>query len=635
MSVPTGQSRASMTSVDSFKSGASQALLKATSFAEKTQKLSQQFVIPAMVQGVLQKSKLVGTHRGAFADRYDVLRELGAGAGGVAMLVAPKGRPNDVLVAKKAHQDGDQRELLEEFKWMSNLRHPNIVKVIELVTGSIWKNDEYQSETLVVSEFAAGLDLYKFMRARLEARASVTEGWISKVFVQAMRGVAYLHSLNIIHNDLKPDNILMLEKFDPSDPDKVPTAAITDFGRAQKGASHLQLGDPRYQSPQKWRASYSDFCVQIEEDELQHIDDINHMNTDVWSMGITLFELLSGGKIAFLYRPMTLDAFMEVDAETGTNEAIETLARGVLGTADVDLSHCVGASADAQDLLRKMLCKSTADRKDAAEVCGHPWFQIEGHLLNAELTRHFQLTATKGIAHSIFLEAMTAKLKREHYDKAQKLFSEIDVDHNGHVTLPELEKAFKDLGRDVREAAKVFENVDTDKTRRLDFNEFMVATFDWQSIGERQIKEHVDVLFKSIDKDGNGEIDLNELTGLFDGILLRAQIEETFRIMDIDKDGGINIRELERFLFEPMTEADYAKYTRAMTEAPVELCEQIQPESFLAAGCCSLGCYAGVCTPLGAFACLTGCLAGLFRLSKTGRGHTFLQDLKPKATESI
>merc|ERR1719215_1740853 len=113
-----------------------------------------------------------------------------------------------------------------------------------------------------------------------------------------MMGVSHMHSKGIVHNDLKPDNILVLHGFDPRQPNRVPTVVINDFGCATLSRdSFFKSGDPRYQSPESWQV-----MQKIMNDEDGNWTKLTP-KADVWSMAVTLYELVSGGLLPFIYRP--------------------------------------------------------------------------------------------------------------------------------------------------------------------------------------------------------------------------------------------------------------------------------------------------------------------------------------------
>lgn len=114
---------------------------------------------------------------------------------------------------------------------------------------------------------------------RLERMARASEDYVANLFREMLLGIAYVHKMNIVHRDIKPNNFLL----GGADGD---TVKLTDFGMARKmperGYLTSHCGTAPYMSPEVvGRKPYG-------------------FNTDVWSMGVTAYVLLYGD---FPYQP--------------------------------------------------------------------------------------------------------------------------------------------------------------------------------------------------------------------------------------------------------------------------------------------------------------------------------------------
>eukprot|EP00929_Paragymnodinium_shiwhaense_P055748 TRINITY_DN27915_c0_g1_i1.p1 TRINITY_DN27915_c0_g1~~TRINITY_DN27915_c0_g1_i1.p1 ORF type:complete len:553 (+),score=131.71 TRINITY_DN27915_c0_g1_i1:88-1746(+) len=494
-------------------------------------------------------SHLVGTYSGALSEKYEILRQLGSGAQGAAYLVKCK-TGGDLFVAKETHdvsEDG-REEFLKEFGKMKELRHPNCTKVIELVDGKVMMDGTMRPQMFIITELAKGGDLYHYVQTLLSSRAELSEEWVAQVFAQAMRGVAYLHSKDIVHNDLKPDNILMLKEFTPSEPAKVPTTVIHDFGCATLGGDNFFLcGDPRYQAPESWKIMQK--IMNGEEGNWAKLSP----KADIWSMAVTLYELLSGGRLPFLYRACAVGDILR------DKDVMAEMADAVISQPVKIREYCPGISSSAEDLLQKMFHKDPVQRPSASEVLDHPWFNIQGHAFSRDVMSQLALTSSKGLAHRILLNALALKLQRDHYEFCWKVFQKVDSDHNGHIDASELEEALRALGHakcDSPMARSRFMSADLDSDGLLDFNEFLALTFNWKSLSPAEMEKNLQKLFEDIDKDKGGSINEAELRQLFKGALSHQEISEVFRRIDSDGDGHVTLEEMQRYLFEPPTEED-------------------------------------------------------------------------------
>ncbi|XP_007543842.2 serine/threonine-protein kinase TAO2-like [Poecilia latipinna] len=188
------------------------------------------------------------------------LREIGHGSFG-AVYFARDGRSNEVVAIKKMSYSGKQtnekwQDIIKEVKFLQKLRHPNTIEYL----GCYLK----EHTAWLVMEYCLGsasdlLEVHKKPLQEVEI-AAITHG--------ALQGLAYLHSHNLIHRDVKAGNILLTE------PGQV---KLGDFGSASiVSPANSFVGTPYWMAPE----------VILAMDEGQYDGKV-----DVWSLGITGIEL--------------------------------------------------------------------------------------------------------------------------------------------------------------------------------------------------------------------------------------------------------------------------------------------------------------------------------------------------------
>ncbi|XP_033854075.1 serine/threonine-protein kinase TAO2-like isoform X1 [Acipenser ruthenus] len=191
-----------------------------------------------------------------FAD----LREIGHGSFG-AVYFARDIRNNEVVAIKKMSYSGKQsnekwQDIIKEVKFLQKLRHPNTIEYrgCYLREHTAWLVMEY-----CLGSASDLLEVHKKPLQEVEI-AAITHG--------ALQGLAYLHSHNMIHRDVKAGNILLTE------PGQV---KLGDFGSASIIApANSFVGTPYWMAPE----------VILAMDEGQYDGKV-----DVWSLGITCIEL--------------------------------------------------------------------------------------------------------------------------------------------------------------------------------------------------------------------------------------------------------------------------------------------------------------------------------------------------------
>lgn len=202
------------------------------------------------------------------AARYRILREIGRGAMGRVYLAHDTVLERDValkeLVAPQYLSDHEKEELRERFRLearaAARLAHPHILTVHDIISTG--------DRQFIVMEYLEG----KTLRDILGERALSPEEVLS-IAPMISDALGYAHSHGIIHRDVKPDNIFVLENGN---------IKVADFGIAKmlkvsdRTHTDVIMGTPNYIAPELVRGLDYDHRV------------------DVFSLGVTLYEILSG-----------------------------------------------------------------------------------------------------------------------------------------------------------------------------------------------------------------------------------------------------------------------------------------------------------------------------------------------------
>jgi serine/threonine protein kinase len=219
-------------------------------------------------------------------------------------------------IEKELVQEDKLAGVLREAELLRQLDHLNIVKLQDFM--------EDKDYLYFVLEYVESGSLYKL----LKKFGTFPESLVALYLTQVLEGLKYLHSKNIIHRDIKGDNILIT---------KSGVAKLADFGTARLDdteKSFTVVGTPYWMAPE--------------------IIEMSNCGTssDIWSIGCTIIELLTGTPPYF---------------DLGTMSALFNIVQ------DPHPPLPEGISEELKDFLMKCFLKDTAVRPSAEQLLTHPW----------------------------------------------------------------------------------------------------------------------------------------------------------------------------------------------------------------------------------------------------------------------
>ncbi|XP_053352357.1 myosin light chain kinase, smooth muscle isoform X1 [Clarias gariepinus] len=268
-------------------------------------------------------------------DLYEVGERLGSGKfGTVFKLVEKSTKKGWAGKFIKAYSAKEKENVRQEIKIMNDLHHPKLVQCVDAFEG--------KSDMVMVLEMVSGGELFERI---IDEDFELTEREVIKYMLQIVDGVSFIHKKGIVHLDLKPENIMCVNKTGSK-------IKLIDFGLARRlenaGSVKVLFGTPEFVAP-----------------EVINYEAIGY-TTDMWSIGVICYILVSG-----------LSPFM------GDNEN-ETLSNVTSATWDFEDEAFDEISDEAKDFISNLLKKDMKARLTCEQCIQHPWLKQDTKNMEAK-----------------------------------------------------------------------------------------------------------------------------------------------------------------------------------------------------------------------------------------------------------
>ncbi|KAI8340932.1 kinase-like domain-containing protein, partial [Chlamydoabsidia padenii] len=234
-----------------------------------------------------------------------------------------------IKIIKKRSDPTILAKIEREIEILKSLRHPHIVKLIEVV--------ETDTKIGIILEYASGGELFEYVLSH----NSLDEDTARNLFAQLISSVKYMHVKGIVHRDLKLENMLFLD-------DEQTQLIVSDFGFAngdKKDLLKTSCGSPTYAAPELVFPSSNGYKGQA---------------ADIWSLGVILYCMVCG------YLPF------DDDPENPESANLHRLYQHIKSST---LSFPDSISPEAQDLIQHMLQPDPRKRCNIGFVIRHPWLK--------------------------------------------------------------------------------------------------------------------------------------------------------------------------------------------------------------------------------------------------------------------
>uniref|UniRef100_A0A671X332 Death-associated protein kinase 2a n=1 Tax=Sparus aurata TaxID=8175 RepID=A0A671X332_SPAAU len=235
-----------------------------------------------------------------------------------------------------ASSRGVRREEIErEVDILQQIQHPNIVTLHDVY--------ENRTDVVLILELVSGGELFDF----LAQKESLSEEEATQFIKQILEGVNYLHARKIAHFDLKPENIMLLDKNVP-----LPRIKLIDFGLAHKIEAGVEFknifGTPEFVAP-----------------EIVNYEPLG-LEADMWSIGVITYILLSG-------------------ASPFLGETKQDTLRNISAiNYEFDEEFFCHTSEPAKKFISQLLEKDKKKRLTIQDALNHPWIKVKLYFSKAQ-----------------------------------------------------------------------------------------------------------------------------------------------------------------------------------------------------------------------------------------------------------
>ena len=424
---------------------------------------------------------------------YEELEELGVGNYGVVKKVRLIKNPDIIRAMKIIPEEnvvqGEGASLIDEIEILKNLEHPNIMKVYE----SFVDNNNYY----IVSELCDQGHLLSKME-KLERMDQIV---VKFLMDQILNAVAYLHSKNILHGDIKLENVLLYKiskrggrRFTSINEDFNEDEALRDdinqnFGKKKTSAKSknyiqdmmnyeiklIDFGCSKYFVKRNKKKKLSGIIGTSIYCSPEVVDNLYDERSDEWSCGVLMYILLSG--IPPFYGDTEEEIFDKIKK------------------CEYDFSPppFKKVSKNCKDLIRRLLEPKKQYRIKANEALRHPFF-TESFDPNTAMTENKDLNVLKQFITPVkyaskFHEAIVAFLcvnflPVEEENTLKTVFRYLDKENKSIITKDAIKECLEEINVNINddELQKIFDSIDENGSGLIEYQEFIRNACDVKTL---------------------------------------------------------------------------------------------------------------------------------------------------------
>lgn len=478
--------------------------------AESMLRYYHEVVAPPETPG---KRRMMGIETKNVEAHYVLSTKLGQGGQGAVYSATEivTGHQRVVKFYSKGNTNAPLDEIKEEFRLLKSLDHPKIQRLYDIF--------EDRSNVYIVAEPYSGGDFTNLVENAMDARVHVGPSWLAKVFHQVLEGVAYLHSMYILHCDLKEGNIMIAT----DDSWREPAVKVIDFGLARNFVVDGSWGGTAgYIPPEVWT------------------EGLWTPKGDVHALGVVIFQMFANGEKCF--SGWSDDQIMNTTINDPPRlEAITSYWR-----------RC----QDLPPLISSMLAKEFRDRPSARQCMEHDFFQsriVKEDSEDEGITPEFMATLSsitkKSTMQKAILADLASRVNLAELSEMNEAFSAMDMDGNGVITAEELRKALSKKMESPEQLEEAVARLVGDDGK-VPYTSFMGLLLSGKASEENHLLWRE---FLQLDQEADGWLVRDEVARLLErpaleSVLAGRGVQQLMDLMDTDGDERVSFEEFKRAL---------------------------------------------------------------------------------------
>ena len=402
----------------------------------------------------------------------------------------------------------NDRHLRLEVNTLSNLDHPNILSIFDILHDDL--------KLFIITEYWEG----GLLLEKIKEEGFISEKFAGLIIHQILSAVNYCHLKKVIHRDLNPKVIYMMNK------QGEPQIKVGEFGSSvfidPEHKFEGKFDSSAYVAPEIAKEDYNEKC-------------------DLWSVGVIMYVLLAG--------------------RTPFCDDLTSMCEESLKSKPVSYQPLIsnGISSNAIDLLNNLLIYDYNDRISAEEALKHKWFEQIGSQSDSmsknliEALNHLGCYAST----SRLIDAIQGFIARQvvtHKENKDliEVFKALDSNWDGKLSKEELLKYYKKtmpLNDANKLVEQIFLSADSDDSGFIEYSEFLKCSSDINNLVSRQ---NLEKAFQMMDCDNNGKLNRKEIQSILDGTALSGDKKWMKLLASADKnqDGEIDLKEFYDMLLE-------------------------------------------------------------------------------------